>query len=47
MNVHDLSFTAIDGSPLPLGNWRGRPALVVNTASACGFTPQYAKLQTL
>jgi glutathione peroxidase len=47
MNAHDLSFAAIDGAPLPLGAYRGRPVLVVNTASYCGFTPQYAELETL
>ncbi|WP_149537859.1 glutathione peroxidase [Siccirubricoccus phaeus] len=38
---------AIEGGPLDLGQWRGRPMLVVNTASFCGFTPQYAGLQKL
>jgi glutathione peroxidase len=42
---HD--FVAIEGHPLPLGQFRGRPMLVVNTASFCGFTRQYAELQTL
>jgi len=43
----DFSFTAIDGSPLPLASFRGRVLLVVNVASRCGFTPQYAGLQKL
>ena len=40
-------FTAIEGRPLPLEQFRGRPMLVVNTASFCGFTRQYAELQAL
>lgn len=42
-----FTFTAIEGTPLPLEDWRGRPVLVVNTASLCGFTPQYADMQAL
>jgi glutathione peroxidase len=45
--VPDVSFTAITGEALPMVAWRGRPVLVVNTASRCGFTPQYADLQAL
>ena len=41
------SFTAIDGGTLPLGDWAGRPVLVANTASLCGFTGQYTDLQAL
>jgi glutathione peroxidase len=47
MGAHDFSFTTIDGAPLPLAAYRGKPVLVVNTASQCGFTPQYAELETL
>lgn len=43
----DLTFTAITGEALPLAAWRGRPVLVVNTASRCGYTPQYRDLQAL
>lgn len=42
-----FTFTAIEGTPLPLEAWRGQPVLVVNTASLCGFTPQYADMQAL
>jgi glutathione peroxidase len=42
-----FTFTALDGSALDLRDWRGRPVLVVNTASLCGFTPQYADMQAL
>jgi glutathione peroxidase len=43
----DFSFTALDGSPLPLSRFNGKAVLVVNTASECGYTPQYAGLQKL
>lgn len=42
-----ISFTSLDGTELRLEDWRGQPVLVVNTASLCGFTRQYADLQTL
>lgn len=45
--AHDFTFTALDGSPLPLARFKGKAVLVVNTASECGFTPQYAGLQKL
>lgn len=44
-NAYDFSFTAIDGQPLPFETFRGSVVLVVNTASFCGFTPQYEDLQ--
>ena len=47
MAAHDFSFTTIDGKPLPLSAYRGRPVLVANTASECGYTPQYADLEAL
>ena len=40
-------FPSIDGGEIDLGAWRGSPVLVVNTASLCGFTPQYDDLQAL
>lgn len=45
--AHDFSFTSIDGAPLPLNQYSGKVVLVVNTASRCGFTPQYDDLQAL
>lgn len=42
-----LAFTSIDGAPLPLEGFAGKAVLVVNTASQCGFTPQYTGLQAL
>jgi glutathione peroxidase len=43
--AHDFAFTAIEGEPLPLASFKGKTVLVVNTASFCGFTRQYAGLQ--
>ena len=41
------TFTNIDGGTHSLSAWEGQPVLVVNTASQCGFTPQYEGLQEL
>jgi glutathione peroxidase len=47
MNAHDYAFTSIDGEPMPLARFKGKPILIVNTASKCGLTPQYAGLESL
>ena len=47
MGAHGFSFTAIDGKPLDLKALAGKPILLVNVASYCGFTPQYTDLQAL
>ena len=46
-SLYDFRMEAIEGGPLELSAWRGKPVLVVNTASFCGYTPQYAGLQKL
>ena len=46
-DAYRFEFTSIDGDSLPFEAWRGRPVLVVNTASFCGYTPQYSDLQEL
>ena len=46
-SAFDFSAVANDGSEQQLAQWRGRVLLIVNTASACGFTPQYGGLQAL
>lgn len=47
MRVHEFAFRSITGASMPLERWNGQPLLLVNTASECGFTPQYAKLQAV
>ena len=47
MSIYNFSFTNIDGKLVNLEDFRGKPLLIVNTASRCGFTPQYEDLQNL
>ncbi len=47
MRVHEYSFRSISGVSMPLDRWNGQPLLIVNTASECGYTPQYAKLEAV
>ncbi|MDE1989591.1 MAG: glutathione peroxidase [Betaproteobacteria bacterium] len=44
---HDFSARSLSGEAIDFGRYRGKVVLVVNTASACGFTPQYAGLEAL
>ncbi len=46
-SVYDFSARTIDGDDKSLSDYQGKAMLVVNTASKCGFTPQYAGLETL
>jgi glutathione peroxidase-family protein len=46
-DLYEHRVTLLDGGEFDLAQWRGRPTLFVNTASKCGFTPQYEGLQAL
>lgn len=47
MNIYDFKVKARDGSEVTLSDYQGKVLLVVNTATKCGFTPQYDEMQAL
>jgi glutathione peroxidase len=47
VTIYDFSAQTLDGKPAPLSAWQGQVVLIVNTASKCGFTPQYTGLEAL
>lgn len=47
MSIYDFKVKAVDGSDIEMSQFRGKVLLIVNTATRCGFTPQYESLQRL
>lgn len=47
MNVYDFTVKAQDGTDVNLSDFKGKVLLIVNTATGCGFTPQYTELQEI
>ena len=46
-SIYNFNMDSIDGKPVNLGSFKGKVVLIVNVASKCGFTPQYAALESL
>ncbi len=47
MNIYDFSVPALEGGTIEFADYKGKKILIVNTASQCGYTPQYAQLEEL
>ena len=47
MSIYDFTVQTQDGKAVPLSGYKGKVLLIVNTATGCGFTPQYDELQDL
>ena len=47
MSIYDFTIKAQDGSEISMGEYKGKVLLIVNTATGCGFTPQYSELQEI
>lgn len=46
-SIYDFRVNSLDGKPVNISDYRGKPLLIVNTASKCGFTPQFSGLEAL
>ncbi len=46
-SIYDFTLNSIDGTPTPLAHFKGKVVMLVNVASRCGYTPQYAGLESL
>ena len=47
MNIYDFEANTIQGKKVSLGDYKGKVILIINTASKCGFTPQFAQLEEI